>query len=46
MPECDIHDWERIELRDPEDGQIWYVGYECSWCGEPGYALDLEKSSR
>jgi hypothetical protein len=44
-PKCDIHYWERYELRD-EDGTLYFVGYQCRWCGEPGYDLDLEASSR
>jgi len=44
MPKCDIHYWERYELRD-DDGTLYFVGYECRWCLEPGYVLDLEESS-
>ena len=55
MPECDIHQWERLELRDswitlnglhPSSRTLWYLGYRCRWCGEQGYGLDLEKSTR
>jgi hypothetical protein len=45
MRKCDIHRWQRYELRD-EDGAIYFIGYRCAWCREPGYVLDLEESSR
>ena len=44
MTRCDIHRWERYELRD-EGGVLYYVGYRCPWCGEPGYVLDMAESS-
>ena len=45
MPKCDIHSWERYELRD-EDDTLYFIGYRCRWCLEPGYILDMEASSR
>jgi hypothetical protein len=45
MSKCDIHYWERYELRD-EDGVVYFIGYQCAWCREPGYVLDLGESSR
>ena len=45
ITKCDIHRWERYELRDEYD-DLFYVGYHCSWCGEEGYALDMEESTR
>jgi hypothetical protein len=58
MTKCDIHYWERYELRTKKSdhfhldqwgmspGRVYYVGYLCRKCGEPGYELDLEASSR
>ena len=54
MPKKHAHDWERVELKIPcehwfptqyKHDLVWYVGYRCA-CGESGYALDLEASSR
>jgi hypothetical protein len=45
MRKCDIHRWERYELRD-DDGEVYFIGYRCEWCCEPGYVLDLEDSMR